>query len=77
MKITNTREELNAVFPKEAITEVKLPAELNEITRLIFHLSATPTNYPDEPTYESLVNYVCNQIKQLAHEYQNKIGYKP
>ena len=56
--------------------EVKLPTELNEITRLVFHLSATPVNYPDESTYNDLVNYVCHQIKQLAHDYQRKVGHK-
>ena len=75
MNTLSTREILEKGVPKDMIKEVSMSAEMREIMRLICHMSSEPVNQPSEEIYKMMVHYVCNQIKQLAHEHQRRIGY--
>lgn len=76
MNTVNTQEKRIIHIPDEAIKSVHLSPEMNEIVRLIFLMSANEVNKSDEEAYKMMVNQVCNEIKNLAHKYQVKTGYR-
>jgi SMC interacting uncharacterized protein involved in chromosome segregation len=76
MKEIKPSEMFQAISQFEKEWERQLPEELREIESLAIELSKALHNYKDDKLFcKKYTNDICNEIKQLAYDFQRKIGH--
>lgn len=75
-----TGEELNKMLQETShhmlAWQTHQPEELRAIEKLVIDLSKAVYHYKDGPGFRDYVNEACDEIKQLAYDYQRKVGCK-